>query len=69
VIIVKELSLAQVEQVNGGLETATAIGAAGVWVGTVAGVGLAVVGAPALVAGAVVFTLGMGILTAVSLID
>ena len=65
----KELSQIEIEQVSGGIETATVLGAAGVWVGTVAAVGLAVVGAPVLVAGAITFTMGMGLLTAVSLID
>lgn len=63
----KELSISQVEQVSGGIETATVLGGAGVWVGTVAAVGLAVVGAPVLVGAAVTFTLGMALLTAVSL--
>ena len=65
----RELTMNEVEDVSGGLETATALGAAGVWVCTVAAVGLAVVGAPVLVAGAVTFALGMALLTAVSLID
>ncbi|WP_126539520.1 hypothetical protein [Aerosticca soli] len=46
----KELTMHEVGQVNGGM---LALDIAEAWVGTVAGVGLGLVGAPVLVAGAV----------------
>lgn len=54
----RDISVIEVEEVSAG---SLAFDVAAAWVGTVAGVGLAVVGAPVLVAGAVTFGLAVGI--------
>lgn len=65
----RELSENQVQQVAGGITSGTAIGIASLWAGTVAGVGLGLVGAPVLAAGAVGLAFGAALLAAGSLID
>ncbi len=63
----RELNEIELGEVDGGkISTGTALSVAGCWVTTVAGVGLAVVGAPVLAGAAGTLALGLAITAAVS---